>query len=195
MINRRWILASAVALLAAGCAQQLVQVSAGDVTVREKLTVTVDKPWNQFERGLGDNTPTWTQEGINVDALRFYVGIKDGELIAPTPPQDKAAKPLTFKSGMQPTEIVALYESLFSRDGSQFKLDRLSPDTFAGGPGFRFEFTSVRKTDEVTLRGVGWGAVKDGQLHLILFTAPRLAFFPRHAASAEAIARSARVRP
>lgn len=193
MMNRRLALGLAIALFAAGCAQ-VSHVVTGDVTLRERLTVTVDKPWNQFERGLGDNTPTWTQDGITVDALRFYVALKDGALIVPTPSEPKGTKPLAFKAGMQPAEIVGLFESAFSRDGSSFQLDRLTPQPFAGQPGFRFEFSGVRKMDEVRLKGIGWGAVRNGELFVITYTAPRLSFFDRHVASAEAIAKSARIK-
>lgn len=193
MMNRRFALSFAVALVAAGCAQ-VSHVATGEVTLRDRLTVTVDKAWNQFERGLGDNTPTWTQDGITVDALRFYAGLKDGELIAPTPSEPKGTKPLAFKSGMQPAEIVGLVEAAYTRDGSSFQLDRLAPQPFAGQPGFRFEFNAVRKYDEVRLKGIGWGAVRNGELFLITYTAPRLSFFDRHIASAEAIAKSARIK-
>lgn len=195
-IRRRGALATAallLALLVAGCAQ-VSHVQTGDVVLRERLTVTVDKPWNQFERGLADNTPTWTQDGFTVDALRFYVGLADGELIAPTPSEPKGQQPLAFKAGMRPAQVVALFETLYSRDGSTFTLDNLSPAPFAGGDGFRFEFSGVRKLDEVPLRGIGWGTVRDGRLYVITYTAPRLSFFERHRGSAEAIARSARIR-
>jgi hypothetical protein len=194
VVRRRLTQAALAVTLAAltGCAA-VSHVAKGDVTLRDKLVVTVDQPWNQFERGLGDNTPTWTQDGITVDALRFYPGLKDGELLAPTPAQDKGAKPLAFKRTMQPREVVALFEALHARDGA-FTLVRVAPDAFAGGDGMRFEFTLVRKVDEVTLQGVGWLTVKDGALYAITFTAPKLAFYPRHVRLAEALARSARIK-
>ena len=175
-----------------GCAQ-VSHVASGEQRLRDKLVVTVDQPWNQFERGLGDNTLTWTQDGITVDALRFYVGLKDGELLAPTPTEPKGEKPLAFKSGMSAQQVVALFEGLYSRGGSSFTLEKLAPEPFAGQAGFRFEFSSIRKADDVRLRGVGWGVVRGGELYALTFTAPRLAFFPRHLASATAIARSARI--
>ncbi len=147
----------------------------------------------QVERGLGDNTLTWTQEGFTVDALRFYVGLKDGELIAPTPSEPKGQQPLAFKSGMGTAEVLALFEGLYSRDGSSYKLDKAQPATFAGGPGIRFEFSAIRKSDEVRLKGVAWGAVRNGQLFVITYTAPRLGLFGRHLAKAEAVAGSARI--
>jgi hypothetical protein len=190
MIRRAAWVACAIALLA-GCAQ-LSRVATGDVTIRQRMVVTVSGPWNQFDRIAGDATPTWTQEGINVDTLRFHVALKDGELIAPTPPEPKGQKPLAFKSSMQPNDVVALFEAYYSRGGSTFTLDKVSPAPFLGQQGFQFEFSSIRKSDEVRLRGIGWGAVRNGELFVITYTAPRLAFYPRGIGSATAIAKSAR---
>lgn len=194
MMNRRQVFATvAAAWLLAGCAQ-VSHVATGEVTLKNRLLVTVDRPWNQFERGLGDNTATWTQDGITVDALRFYVALKDGDLIAPTPPEPKGTKPLAFKSNMAASDVVGLFEQLYSRGGSTFALDKLAPHPFLGAQGFRFDFSSVRKADEVRLSGTGWGTVRNGELFVITYTAPRLAFFPRHRAAAEAVAKSARVK-
>ena len=190
---RRAALLIGAALLLAGCAQ-LSQVATGQVVVHERLVVDVDKVWNQFESTLNDGTPTWTQQGITVDALRFYVGLKDGALIAPTPSEPKGQAPLAFKAGMQAAEIVALFERLYARGGSTFALNKVVPMPFAGGNGYRFEFSSIRKADDVRLRGVGWFAVRNGELWAITYTAPRLAFFPAGIAEAEAIARSARIK-
>jgi hypothetical protein len=95
---------------------------------------------------------------------------------------------------MRPAEIVGLFERLYSRGGSTFTLDKLVPQSFVGAPGFRFEFSSIRKSDDVRLRGVGWGTVRNGELFAITYTAPRLAFYPAGLPSATAIAESARLR-
>lgn len=188
----RLVVAAAAVTLAA-CAP-ITKVATGEAVVRDRLAVTVTTPWNQFERGLGDNTPVWTTEGITVDALQFYVGVKDGELIAPTPSQPKGVVPLAFKRGMQPADIVALYQALWTRDGSTFALEKLEPAEFVGGSGFRFEYALTRKVDDVRLRGTAWAAVRNGELFLINFSAPRLGFYARLAPQAEAVARSARVK-
>ena len=65
---------------------------------------------------------------------------------------------------------------------------------FVGARGFRIEYSMVRKLDEVRLRGVAFGAVRNGELFLINYSAPRLAFYPKHAAGVEALARSAKVK-
>lgn len=178
----------------AGCAAVVSKVDSGEALVRNRLVVQVVEPWNQFERGLADNTPTWTHEGITVDALQFYVGVKDGELLAPTPSGRKSVEPLTFRAAMQPADVMALLQSLLTRDGSSFSLDRLEATEFVGTRGFRIEYSMVRKLDEVRLRGVAFGAVRNGELFLINYSAPRLAFYPKHAAGVEALARSAKVK-
>jgi hypothetical protein len=194
MTTRRWALIGGVtALLAAGCAQ-VERVASGDVVIRERLVVTTDRAWNQFASGIGDDTPTWTQDGITVDALRFYVALKDGALIAPTPDQPLGTKPLAFRATMGAREVVGLFEQLYSRGGSTFTLTKIEPCPFIGQNGFRFEFGSLRSDDSVQLSGIGWGAVRNGELFAITFTAPRLSFFARHLPAAEAVANSARVR-
>lgn len=185
--------ALAMAVVSAGCAQ-LSHVKEGEAVLGNRLVVAVDKPWNQFEYGSGDRRPTWTQDGFTVDALKFYVGVKPGDLIAPTPAEPKGTKPLEFKAGMSTQEIVTLFEGLYSRGGSTFSLQKITPQPFAAGAGFRFDFTGVRRADEVKLAGVGWVVVSQGELFAITYVAPQLSFFPRHLASAEAIARSARIR-
>lgn len=182
-----------MALVLAGCAN-VTKVASGETVVRERLVVAVDREWNQFERGLADNTPTWTVEGITIDALQFYVAIKNGELIAPNPREGKGVQPLTFRSTMQPADIVGLYQSLLTRDGSSFTLEKLEAAPFAGAPGFRFEYALIRKVDDVRLRGTAWGAVHNGELFLINYSAPRLGFYARHVGHVEQLVKTARIR-
>jgi len=185
------VMALVVAL--AGCAV-VTKVNTGEVVLKNRLSVQVATAWNQFERGLADDTPTWTVEGITVDALQFYVGIKDNELIAPTPREGQKVQPLAFKSRMNAAEVVALYQGLWTRDGSSFALEKLEPVEFVGTTGFRLDYTLTRKLDDVRLRGVAFGAVRNGELFVINYAAPRLAFFPKHLPQVEALARSARIK-
>lgn len=65
---------------------------------------------------------------------------------------------------------------------------------FLGAPGFRFEYLLVRKGDDVRLQGVAYGVVRDRQLYLMDYAAPRLGLFPRHRPQVELIARGARLK-
>jgi len=190
---RARLAALAVSLLLAACAAPVTRVEVGDVTVGKRLSVKVDAAWNQFGGGLTAGIPTWTMEGVTIDALRFYTDIKDGQTLGPGNPP-KGRQPLVFKAAMQPADIVALFQSLQTQDGSSFSLDKLEPAEFLGGPGFRFEYSTVRKVDEVPLKGVAYGRVRDGELFLVAYSAPRLVFFPRYQPRVESLIRSSSLR-
>jgi hypothetical protein len=191
MISTKFLGALALLLALSGCASYS-HVSTGATTVRERVAVVVDRPWNQFDGATREKVPTWTQEGLTIDTLRFFVGIQDGQtLVADT--GNKADRPLVFRSTMQHEDIAGLFGAYYSRGGSSFDLEGMTPASFMGMPGVRFEFSSVRKSDEVRLKGVVWAAVRDRELFAISFTAPRLAFFPRELPQAEALVASARL--
>jgi hypothetical protein len=132
-------------------------------------------------------------EGLPLDQLLVYSGIKNEELVHAAGGSG-TTKDFAFRSSMQPDEIVAMFEGMLTRDGSQFKLVKLEPASFGGEKGFRFEYSIVRRGDNAVLSGVGFGAVSKGELFALLYQAPRLAFFPRHRPRVEQIARSARLK-
>lgn len=181
------------AALAAGCAA-VEKVGQGTATIGERLLVPTDAAWNQL-RGATSGTHSaavWTTEGLAIDQLNFYVGVKDGEALAPS--AGKEQRPLNFKASMQGHEIAALFEALHTRDGSSYKLDRLEPGAFLGQAGWRVQFTLVRKFDDVKLSGSVWATVRDGRLYAMTFSAPALAFYPRLAPKVEQVASAARLK-
>jgi hypothetical protein len=175
----------------AGCAS-VNKVESGDQTIGERMSLHLEGAWNHVTApGMGP-AQTWTMEGLPVDQLLIYSGLKDGDALhAGT---SVAQKSFNFRSSMQPDEIVALFEGMLSWDGSQFKLVKLEPVTFGGGKGFRFEYALIRKADNAVLSGVGYGTVNNGELFALLYVAPRLTFFARHKERVEQIARSARIK-
>ena len=177
-----------LALLLAGCAT-VNKMETGPQNIGERLVVTLEGAWNHVSTPAIGPGQVWTMEGLPVDQLRIYAGVKDGEPIARGEANDQ---PINFRASMQPQDIVAMFESMLSRGGSTFKLDKLEPWSFAGEKGFRFEFTFTRKIDGVVNSGVGYGTVSKGELFTLLYAAPRLGFFDRHKAGVEQIARSAR---
>lgn len=185
---KRWL--CAVALVMLGACATVDKVEKGDRALGERLRVVIEGPWNHLNiPGLGP-AEIWTMEGITVDELKLYPGIKDGQLIhgASGAPN---AKNFRFAAAMKPDEIVALFEGSLTRDGSKFQLLKLEPTQFAGEPGFRFEYALTRKVDNVQLNGLGYGAVSKGELFAIVYSAPRLTFFARHRDRVEQIAKSA----
>jgi hypothetical protein len=188
------IVLAVVALVLSGCAS-VVKVESGQQTIGERLTVHLDGAWNRISApGLGP-AETWTMEGLPVDQLAIFSGLKDGEAIHPeSHTAASKLKSFQFRSGMQAEDIAALFEGALTRDGSRFKLVNLEPITFGGVKGVKFEYALTRKIDNVQLSGVGYVAVSRGELFAIVYSAPRLAFFSRHIAKVEQISRSARIK-
>jgi len=188
-VNRLIVLALCAAL--AACAA-MGKVDTGQQIVADRLVVDLQGPWNEFNHGV--DVPTWTVEGFAVDRLQFFVGIKNGEPIAKRPKDESKQRPLTFHSSMNAHEVVALFEGLYTQDGSTFTLERIEPITFIGEPGFKYSYTLVRRSDDVRLAGVGYGAIRDGELTVIDYSAPRLGFFPRYEDQIEKMALGAHLR-
>jgi hypothetical protein len=190
-----WLAAAALCALA-GCAAQMVKVEPGQVTVKDALSLNTANAWNRFELGqqylsVGPGAAeVWTQDGITLDALAFFVGVAQGETLG----RAIAGKKLPqFRSTMTPGEIVELYEQMVTQDGSAFALKRVVPGRFGGQPGFRFEHTITRRSDGVLLRGIAQGAVVKDKLYLVAFTAPSIHFYDRHAAQVEPLLASAEI--
>lgn len=182
-------------LLLFACLNACVSVSEvhkGENKVGERFTLSIEGPWNQINAPNMGPAQIWTMEGIPLDELKIYTALKDGEAIN-APGHSKNAKDFKFHSKMEPTEIVALFEGMLTMDGSMFKLGKLEPQQFGGLEGFHFEFTIVRKVDNVQLSGLGYGAVSNSELFALLYTAPKMTFFPRYKPTVEQIAASARI--
>lgn len=190
---KKWAIAVLLISLT-GCVS-VAKVERGDRAVGARLGVHIDGAWNHINApGLGP-AEIWTMEGLPVDQLLLYSGIQDGQALHATGGVGQGArKSFDFRSKMQPDEIANLFEGMFTRDGSSFKLVKLEPFAFGGNKGFRFEYSLARKIDNVQLSGVGYGTVSKGELFAIVYMAPRLTFFARHAPRVEQIARSARVK-
>jgi hypothetical protein len=188
----RSLIAALAVSLAAGCTS-IAKVESGQQTIGDRLVVNLEGAWNHLSGpGIGP-AHTWTMEGLPIDQLRIYVGVKDGEAVH-QPDGSGRLKNFSFRSGMQAEEIVAMFEGVLTRDGSVFNLTKLEPASFAEQKGFRFEFTVIRKVDNVRLAGVGYGTVFKGELYAMLYAAPQLGFYARHQRSVEHMARSARLK-
>ncbi|MBN8509008.1 MAG: hypothetical protein J0L57_10385 [Burkholderiales bacterium] len=120
----------------------MAQVATGQVVIRQRLVVEADASWNQFEFAPDDFiTPTRTQHGITVDALKFHAGLKNDALVALSRRDPSVVHPLAFEAWMQPADVVALFAKLHSRGGSTFTLEKVEPAPFVGASGWRFEFS------------------------------------------------------
>jgi len=95
---------------------------------------------------------------------------------------------------MLPQEVMALYEAVFSADGSTFTPGGLTLATVSGKPGFRFEFEGIKKGNELEIKGIATGAIIDKRLYLVVFQAPKVHYFARHAARVEKLIQSLQIK-
>lgn len=193
-----------VTTLGACTAISTKKVDSGDNRIDERMVVKLDGAWNEITvpetnsqmRAALDVGPAhvWTMEGLPIDRLLVYSGVKDGEAVHPVR-SGANSKRFNFRSTMQADEIVAMFEGMLTRDGSTFKLAKLEPASFGGAKGIRFEYAMVRKADNVPLSGIGFATVDHGELFALVYIAPRLGFFPRYRARVEGIAQSVSISP
>ncbi|MCX7163037.1 MAG: hypothetical protein NT083_08355 [Rhodocyclales bacterium] len=187
------LLVLSLALLLTACAS-IRKVESGANLVNERLSLNVDGSWNHLDFPGIKPAQVWTMEGITIDELLVYSGIRDGQAMHPESPVGSKQKNFVFRKTMQIEEIVSMLEGVLSRDGSTFKLIKLEPYAFGGRKGFRFEYERIRKIDNVQMRGVGFGAIDKDELFALVYQAPRLTFFPRHQPRIEAIAKTVSIK-
>ena len=194
----RLLLALLLAIALAACTT--ISKVEGDQVVNDKLAVHVPAAWNKVQSPWGKEPyDTWTQEGMPLDHLRFWGGVKSGQPLMAKPVVffrargEKDARVPTFKTGMPPEKLVSLFEELYATAGT-VKLTRVEAATFAGEKGVRFEFTLARRFDDLTLKGVGWVSVRDDRLYAATFIAPRLSFYDRLLPMAESVVKTARIK-
>lgn len=200
---KKILAAALLALALAACTT--VEKMHGDLLVNDKLAVRVSEAWNKVtDPWEGDPYDTWTQEGIPLDHLRFWGGVQPGQALMTRPmvfsraPDARAPRVPTFRTGLPPEKLVSLFEELYATAGT-VTVTKVEPTVFAGQKGVRFEFTLERRRDDLTMRGVGWVAVRPSpthgeELYAATFVAPRAAFFDRLLPMAESVVKTARVR-
>lgn len=187
-----------VAALLSACAG-ITKVE-GDHLVNSRLSVKLPEAWNKINvPGVQQPYESWTQEGITLDQLRIWAGIRPGQTMMVAPASSatggqKAPRVPTFTGSMPSDQLVGLFETLFSADGSLFVLNKVEPSTFAGERGIRFEFSLTRKSDGLQMLGTGWVSVRRDELFAMTFVAPKLSFFPRLAPKVDALVKTAQIR-
>ncbi len=199
---KRLLLLFAALLLAACTSMTKVE---GEQVVNESLVVHVPGAWNRVQdRSEKPPYEVWTQEGIPLDHLRLWGGIRPGQPLLTkwatySRAEDaRAPRVPTFRAGLTPEKLVRLFEEVYATAGT-VAITKVEPALFAGQKGVRFEFTLARRSDDLNLRGVVWVSVRPDpvwgeELYAASFVAPKLSFYERLLPMAEAVAKSARVR-
>lgn len=177
----------------AGCGS-VRKIESGAVSVGDRLSINIEGNWNHLDFPAIKPAQIWTMEGVTVDELLIYSGIRDGQAMHPENAASAKKKSVVFRDTMPLEEVVSMFEALLTRDDSTFKLTKVEPYLFAGSKGVRFEYERIRKADSVVQTGVGFSAIDKGELFALVYQAPRLTFFPRHKARVELMAKSVLVK-
>ncbi len=161
-------------VLITACNQHTV-VESGQQTI-DSFLVQTSNQWNLIPRQFSTaGLPTWTVDGGSLNSLTFISEIKDGETLFPNTDKKKFD---TFNKDMLPTELVELVEStlLLSYNAKVTNKGQLKPIKIGGSQGFDFEFEFVGD-DEITRKAYVAAAIKNEQLHLILFQATKIHYY------------------
>jgi hypothetical protein len=157
---KRWLALLLVLALAACTTITKVE---GEHVVHGRLAVQVSAAWNKInDPWVNEPYDTWTQEGLPLDHLRLWGGVKNGEPLVSKPmvffrfAGEKDPRVPTFRSGMSPEKLVNLFEQLYANAGT-VRITKVEPAVFAGEKGVRFEFSLARRGDDLSMRGVGGG--------------------------------------
>lgn len=170
LMNR--LMALAVVLLTAGCAQATLVAADKPVAVGNGVTVMPQQQWNQ----LNTDHILWTADGPNVNAVHFYTGIKPGKpLFHIFGVNDKELG--VYDAKMLPNDIQDLVVSTIAKQGLQnVRSGNLSPCPFGGTTGFCFDLDFSTK-DGLQMKGMTMARKQNDTLDLFLFEAPSEYFY------------------
>lgn len=157
------------------------------------LSVTPQRDWNRLSGAPGKKTEVWTLDGEALNDITFYAGIEPGMPLIRE--RNKSRKPLPkFTHETLLVEVPELLEGTYRAgyDVATFTVTGARPDTFLGRDGIRFTFDYVDE-DALPRRGEGRAALVDGRLYMVVFAAPRLAYFDRTIGDYRALTDSARL--
>ncbi len=185
---KKFSIALALALVLAACAP-FAMIEAKRQTIGDSYSVLPTGAWNKA--GF-DKFETWTVDGLALQLLRFYAGIKDGDAIFVLRGRKDDQQP-KFRVRMTPSDIMELVaDGLSGLKITDIKTTHLRPHKFGGLPGFRFDI-SYFNTGGLAYRGVVVGAVKDKELNMILFRGTKLHYFDSKIDEVEQIIQSVRM--
>ena len=184
MLRGTWI---CLLLLLSGCAGALVTREApGGHDVGSSYSVQTAQAWSRYP----GPPVSRTIDGLALGSLQTWSNVKDGDVLFP----QAQRKPPPFRADSTPLEVAELVsESIeITITGADVTVKDFKPIAFGAREGFSFELHY--SGDGLPVRGLAAGALHDGKLDLILFTAPAEYYFDHYAPKIERIIASVETR-
>ncbi len=151
-------------------------------TIAERYRVTTPVAWTGAAIRSGES---WTINGPALDELNFFAGLEEGRSLVS--PEAGKGEPPVFKARMRANEVMELVTDSLAFSGyKRVAGSKLRPAKFGQLPGFRFEFVFSTE-DGLKYAGKAIGAITEGELHLIIFSAPFTHYFPTYHQTVEQI--------
>jgi hypothetical protein len=164
-------------------------VAAGKPQQMGALTLQPENDWSSLKAGA---VRTWTVHGPQLEAITILGGLADGKPLE-RPANYKEKMPL-FRSAMTGSEVAELtVESLQRMGYGSVELRSVSPESFGGVPGFRFDLDLVDASG-LNGAGIGAGAILKGKLYLIVYRAPTEHYFATYKPAVERLIETAQLR-
>lgn len=176
-----------VTLLLPGCAAgpEVEPHQPAAVTDHYRVESTIE--WTRIERG---KLEVWTVDGPQLQQLRFYRAVHDGNSLLPRPPPTAAGpdRRPRYQAWMRPHDIMDLVAASLSQSGAISVATRnLRPADFGQREGFRFDL-AFESQGGLDYRGLALGMVDaEHRLHLILYTGTRSHYFEAYRGPVEDI--------
>jgi len=153
------------------------------------ITITpTNAKWNKVTY---TNPTTWTADGVMLNSIVFFAGVKDGEPLFKTAKQEQYP---VYTTDMLPNEIMELVESTVAKHyGATISSSgNLKPVMIDNNPGFQFTIDFLTQ-DSIPRRAYIAGASKSGLLYLIFYQATSLYYFDKYLADIMAMVGTARL--
>ena len=184
MLRVAWI---CLVLLLSGCAGAFVtREPPGRHDVGSSYSIQTTEAWSRYP----GPPVTRTIDGWALGLLSTWSDVDDGEALA----QAVQKKTPEFRSDFTPIEVADLVSETLEVlvSGADVTIKDFKPIAFGAREGFSFELHY--SGDGLPVRGLAAGALHDGKLDLILFTAPAEYYFDHYAPKVERIIASVETR-
>ncbi len=140
------------------------------------------------------NMELWTVDGPQLQQLRLYADLEDGDSLYERPRQAVLVRPSVrkyrpkFHAQMLPHDVAELVSSTLVQWGAvEADATALRPARFGDRDGFRFDIRFVSQGGLV-YRGLALGHINaEKRLHLILYLGTEAHYFPKFREEVEAI--------